>query len=74
MKATLVVIINKHGKPNQAVLEPTVFNQWFSTGDDFAPPPAPPPPGTFGIICRHLKVSRFGGKVLYLVESSQGYY
>lgn len=38
MKATLVVIINKHGKPNQAVLEPTVFYKWFLTGGDFAPP------------------------------------
>lgn len=44
MKATLVVIINKHGKPNQAVLEPTVFYKWFLTGGDFALPPASPPP------------------------------
>lgn len=41
IKATLVVIINKHGKHNQAVLEPTVFYQWFLTGGDFAPSPPP---------------------------------
>lgn len=33
IKATLVVIINKHGKHNPVVLEPIVFYQWFLTGE-----------------------------------------
>lgn len=32
IKATLVVIINTHTKPNQGGLEPTVSDQWFLMG------------------------------------------